>query len=310
MSKSDDIADALSSALKAAAEFEYKTRERDDLIHKVRIGEFTPHQAEQEAAERGLGPIEQRPDERDYDPHLKVYWTIPMAVAWISTGEIDEVRRQWPEYRDKKISWRIVDWIGPEGTRYKWSLEPDAPARLLDYITICSEAETTKRLESKLLLWNAMQECKLTAVGTDIKGSRIEILGYLWESLDCMTTEKPPDRYRSGNSSDQFDHVEVLSSAVKSLWPHKWGHSQKDLMPSESSADGSSNFVPRPAHRPREKRDAVIAVLKTFTNEQMSQKREALLAEVNARLPEQQRASLETLSRALQDLSPKDVKSF
>src|SRR5262245_51032694 len=107
-------------------------------------------------------------------------------------------------------------------------------AGLLDYITFCSEAETTKRLRAKFLLWRAMQEGKLTAVGTDIKGSRIEIPGYHWASLDCTTTEKPPDRYRSRNSSDQFDHVEVKSSAVKSLFPQNWDHHQKDVMNRES----------------------------------------------------------------------------
>jgi hypothetical protein len=291
--------------------------EKDEIIHKVRTGELTPEKAEKEAAERGLGPIEQKPEERDYDPHLKVYWTVLMALAWISKGDINEVRRQWPEYRERKISWHIVDWIGPQGTKYKWSLEPAPPTRLLNYVTLGTEEETTKRLEAKFLLWRALQEGGLTAIGTDSQGSRKEIPSYLWASLESMTSERGPDRYRSGNSSDRFDHVEVLSSAVKSLWPRNGESNQKDLMSSgggteEEEEDGTSSFdfTPRPPHRPREKRDAVIAVLKTFTGEQLSAKRESLLAEVNALLPKQLRASPETLLRALKDLSAEHRKSF
>jgi hypothetical protein len=55
----------------------------------------------------------------------------------------------------------------------------------------------------------------------------------------------------------------------------------------------------RPSHRPPRKREAVVEVLQAFTSDQLSQKMESLVVEVNQKLPDRMTASKDTVRRAL-----------
>ncbi len=59
----------------------------------------------------------------------------------------------------------------------------------------------------------------------------------------------------------------------------------------------------RPSHRPPTLREEVLKVLRTLSSDQLSQKMDSLLIDVNNLLPDGKRTSKDTLRRALESLS-------
>lgn len=190
----------------------YTATDRDELIYKGMRGELSPDELE---------ALELRPDTRDYDPHGEGSWTLTMAIAWIAHRMDDAVRDQWDRYQARCWFWCNSDRVGASGTSYKLCLKQGKPARFWDYITIGEKDDTDQRSDAKRLLWHAMHQGKLTAVGTDNQGKRVEISRYLWPSLDCAMSDRSHDRFFSNLSSEWFEHVTVLSVVVRKLWPER-----------------------------------------------------------------------------------------
>jgi hypothetical protein len=195
---------------------------RDKLIDAVRLGITKPEEAELVAEKLGLKPLEWKPDPAKFDPHQLAYWTLPMALAWIAYQTDDAVRGVWDDYRAECRVWEACDLRAADGTRYLYSLNSLPPVKLWDYVNVGIEEDTGRRASAKRQLWHALQERELVAIGVDLSShKRIEIPGYLWSSLDCPALSRSPYLYRSSNSSDSFEHVLVLSSDVKKLWPER-----------------------------------------------------------------------------------------
>lgn len=218
MRKSDSIKGAWDEASQALQTFEEEFSERNKLIDRVSTGELTPDEADRIAAEQGLEPIRQKPDASEYDPRSQMTWSIPMTVAWIATGNDDEVRGQWDEYRQKCTFWDDQSLMGPSGETYERVLIPRRSASLFAYLTIGLEAETAKRKQAYNQLRNALYESKLGAEGTDSKGHRAPIPAHLWSTLEFTSTGRSPE-FRSRNSAEQYDHVRVAASKVIEIWP-------------------------------------------------------------------------------------------
>lgn len=96
---------------------------RAQLIKRVEAGDLTPSEAEAEAVQLGIGPLQTRPDPAPYNPMRELWWTLPMAVAWIAYRTEDAVREWWPEYRAE-----CTHWFDPDGQGQR--LVPFPPASL------------------------------------------------------------------------------------------------------------------------------------------------------------------------------------
>jgi hypothetical protein len=75
-------------------------RARDELFEKAKVGVITGEEADAEAMALGLGSLSRRPGEEAYRPEAETHWTLPMAVAWISYLDLNEVR-EWSERHHK-----------------------------------------------------------------------------------------------------------------------------------------------------------------------------------------------------------------
>src|SRR4051812_32602504 len=83
----------------------YEPNPRGLLIHRVKIGEITPEEAEAAAQQEGFGPLATKPSPIDFDPAEMSFWSLPMAVAWIAWRNIQSVREHCAEYREKWFVW-------------------------------------------------------------------------------------------------------------------------------------------------------------------------------------------------------------
>jgi hypothetical protein len=80
---------------------------RNQLIGKVERGELTPEAAELEAARLGPQALQYRPDPEKFNPLKEPHWTLPMAVAWIASRSLADVREWWDKYRALCWDWRF-----------------------------------------------------------------------------------------------------------------------------------------------------------------------------------------------------------
>src|SRR6516162_8545233 len=86
---------------------------RDILIDRVRRGELTPEDAEQEAERHGFGPLATKPPPTEFDPDKMHWWSLPMAVAWIAWRNSASVREHYAEYAQKCLYWIPGSWNVP-----------------------------------------------------------------------------------------------------------------------------------------------------------------------------------------------------
>src|SRR4030095_3988386 len=84
----------------------------DDLITRMKTGAISPENAEREAAESGLGPIQALPNPAAHDPMRKPAWSFPMALAWIMTRNPEFTRNNDNDYRE------LCLWFRPDGQGY------------------------------------------------------------------------------------------------------------------------------------------------------------------------------------------------
>jgi hypothetical protein len=83
---------------------------RDILIDRVRQGDLTPEDAEQEAERQGFGPLARKPPPTEFNPDKMHYWSLPMALAWIAWRSSQSVREHCAEYRENYWEWVPVSW--------------------------------------------------------------------------------------------------------------------------------------------------------------------------------------------------------
>jgi hypothetical protein len=97
----------------------FKPSPRDVVIHRVRVGEITPEQAEAESG--GFGPLATKPDPIDFEPTQMPYWSLPMALAWIAWRDTRQVRDHCAEYRENWLHWFPGSWNVPtdDGNEFK-----------------------------------------------------------------------------------------------------------------------------------------------------------------------------------------------
>jgi hypothetical protein len=134
---------------------------REDLIENVEYGRMTPDEAEAEAARLGLAPLVTAPDPNAFDPMSRTWWTLVMAIAWISWRSPDKVREFWDDYRRECWDWHFRELRDGERRYFLKQREPATLSRLVfeaDYDKVLQglvPAEWISVEEAKASLWNA-----------------------------------------------------------------------------------------------------------------------------------------------------------
>lgn len=143
--------------LASAAGVEENQLTKCDVLSLVLKGEWTPEQAEDWAKRLGLPPLAAKPDAAFYDPIKELNWTLCMALIWVASREIDEVREAWPEWWEAHIAWHEFELH----KRRCWSLGPSRrPEDYSRYDGYRVEPRTAVKR-----LWRELQTGAIVATG-------------------------------------------------------------------------------------------------------------------------------------------------
>lgn len=81
------------------------TDDSDLIEHFVEKGWLTPEDAEAKASSRQWEPFETRPRAQEFEPGIELFWTLPMAAAWIASRDVAVVRDLMPEVAKHTRRW-------------------------------------------------------------------------------------------------------------------------------------------------------------------------------------------------------------
>lgn len=205
---------------------------RDELAEAVQYGRMTPNEAEAKLKELGLPPLAPQPDPINFRPMAEVWWTLPMAVAWIAWRTSADVREAWDAFRREQSYWKHERWrVGYDGPIYEgWELKTRPPASLLELALAekrrgCEGALPKDALsvaDARKLLWQALGQKALEATGLRTEdGSRVPIPDYEWHDLAGIE-ERGRDvvrhRERHGYSKRGYDEVAFKRRDVVMIW--------------------------------------------------------------------------------------------
>ena len=218
---------------------------RDELFHRLSLGELTPAEAEAEAAQLGLGPLAPTPDDDSFDPAKEAHWTLPMAVAWIAHRTWPAVRLRWEAYRKELWDWHQRESrIGFEGETHKgWFLEQRGRTTLASLSFAEALAAETDRdprysmtvAEAKKALWDALQSDCFRVTGVDQRsGERVEILPTTWIDLKYFEQSGVDEVRRDpllSNAPHRYQDVLLPSRAIRGLWREPFGVDIERLPP-------------------------------------------------------------------------------
>jgi len=203
---------------------ELHTPTLDGLIESVRRGELTPVDAERRAAELGLPPLINSPNENDFDPLVEPFWSIPMVLAWVGTRDADSVRTMWDRWRLEKEFWSWSRWQVPgEPVNEGYWIKRLGPAGLIDLAVATAVWQTEGKLitvNATAELLKALQAGAIQATGLASLGEpRTPIAAYLWRDLDFYeSNHRVVARTMSGLGLG-FDDVAFESKSVRAHWP-------------------------------------------------------------------------------------------
>jgi len=185
----------------------------DDLLTKLEIlvlvqkGAWTPQKAEAWAKRCGLPPFAGKPDAASYDPREELNWTLCMALIWIASGDLAEVREAWPEWLSGQRVWHeFVD-----GGKRWWSLGP--PQRREDY-SRWEGYEVDPRTAVKGL-WRALETGEIVVTGiSKSEGVRRVIRPEEWFDLKVDRSRAAVHFYLEGVHHDNGGRWEEAFSKV------------------------------------------------------------------------------------------------
>jgi hypothetical protein len=212
----------------------FKPSPRDLLIHRVRLGEIRPEEAEIEAQHGGFGPLATKPNSIDFEPAQMPYWSLPMAVAWIAWRSIEQVREHCAEYRENWLHWFPGSWNVPtnDGKEFKRidgyelrSSRQSTVARLALIESYLSSTETLPptcqmtigKAEKELLV--ALAAGRLVAVAKDSAGQVADIPPREWSYLHLFE-EKESDvlKHDALDAQPAFTDVKLRQQDLQRLW--------------------------------------------------------------------------------------------
>ena len=212
----------------------YEPNARDLIIHRARIGEITPEEAEAAAKQGGFGPLATKPCPIDFDPAKMPYWSLPMAVAWIAWRHIQSVREHCAEYRENWLAWFPGSWNVPtddaqvfkriDGHELK-SLRRSTVVRLGFTELYLTSTETlpvtcqmtVEKAEKELL--TALAAGYLVAVAKDRAGNVVEIPQREWPYLHLFEEqERDVLKHDALDAPAAFTDIKLKRNDLQRLW--------------------------------------------------------------------------------------------
>ncbi len=210
-----------------------KSRLRDELISRAKLGEITPEDAESEAMLVDCGPLELRPESLDLDPGKENEWTLIMALVWIIERDPTAVHAVWIKARRAATHWVGSPLAESDGTgaakKKSWELKPLDPPTVGDVDAVVDE-EAGFMLPPFIVpghaaredLWANLRSGRLPAQGKRRGTSeRIDILMSDWTDLDWLadltaSADTVGDRMEN---APKYDDVSVSGQRVREIWP-------------------------------------------------------------------------------------------
>jgi hypothetical protein len=207
---------------------------RDLLIHRVRIGEITPEEAEAEAKQGGFGPIATKPSPIDFDPAQMPYWSLPMALAWIAWRHIQQVREHCAEYCENWLHWFPGSWNVPtgdglefkriDGHELRSSRQPTV-VRLGFTESYLSSTETLPSTcqmsiaKAEKELFYALAAGRLVAAAKDSAGKVVEIPQREWPYLRLFEEQESDVlKHDALDATPAFTEIELRREDLQRLW--------------------------------------------------------------------------------------------
>ncbi|MFZ4606497.1 MAG: hypothetical protein ACOYM5_09590 [Caulobacter sp.] len=218
-------------------ELEQKRAQRHGLLGKVRAGQLSPQQADDEAIAAGLGSLSRLIAPEEYRPTSRPNWTMPMVLAWISWRTYSEVREWDREYLKLRRDWASNASLNPatgaqghELVRRKRPTSAQfaqwghlrfgpwlADAHGSPLVLMASEPESAMPT-----LRRALAMGSLAAVGIPGgRGARIEVPTPEWVDLEVKADASGNETLRRRHQSGVIAYTDALFplSAIQAIWP-------------------------------------------------------------------------------------------
>ena len=208
-----------------------KSRLRDELIRRVKIGEITPDEAEDEA--EALFLLEVRPQWVQLDPRTEDQWSLLMALVWIIERDLIAVRSVWTEARRAAMCWvssplTEFDGIGAECNK-GWELKPLEPATVGDVEAVVAEKADfmlppfiVSGTTARNALWANLRSGRLPASGR-CRGTKEQqdIPRSAWLDLHWIKDLAASADTIGGRNDNalKYDEVSVPRQTVCEIWP-------------------------------------------------------------------------------------------
>jgi len=274
---------------------------RADVLGLVLKGEWTPDRAEDWAKRLGLPPFAEKPDAAFYDPIKELNWTLCMALIWVASREIDEVREAWPEWWEAHSTWREFELH----RRPCWSLGP--PRRPEDYSRYDGYPVDPRTAIKQL--WRELQTGAIVATGVSkSEGFRRVVRPEEWSDLrPCGSHPVVAYFLDSACTGTNESGSEAFS---KVLLPVK--EALRIFRPRDGALDEKVDFVvpaptanaKPPVRKPSKPEKAAAALAWLYPNGRPSKTMKELLTALEAPELGIGNVSLRTLSRAIAKVWP------
>jgi len=207
---------------------------RDILIHRVRVGEITPEEAEIEAQRLGVGPLATKPNPIDFDPSQMPDWSLPMALAWIAWRTTDAVREHCADYREKCLLWSPGSWNIPTGKGIEFkridgyelkSLRRSTSVRLSLvelYLSSKEKLPPTSQMsiaKAEKELFAALAAGHLGAIAKDDAGRVVEVPQREWPYLKLFEEQESDVlKHNALDATPAFTEIKFWRKDLQRLW--------------------------------------------------------------------------------------------
>ena len=184
------------------------------------------YKAEAHATKAGIGALAATPAAADFDPMVRTYWTLAMALAWAIWRDPEKVRSCWNDFRRECWVWRRYEHrIPPDGRiQSGWLLEREKPLSFHDVWmreAAMSDTQEKKATEARDSLWTKLETGELEADGVPHREKvRVKIKPFEWVDLskvDYVDGKEEAVFFHDGDL--RFEAVRVARKDVVTHWP-------------------------------------------------------------------------------------------
>jgi hypothetical protein len=210
-----------------------KSRLRDELIKRAKLGEISPEDAEDEAHQADCEPLEVLPESLDLDPRTEEDWTLLMVLVWIIERDPNAVRAVWTKARRDATQWVSTPLAASDGTdaanKTSWELKALDRLRGWDVEAVVEESApfmlppiiiSGPTAYSDLLA--KLQSGHLSAQGKHCEtGERQAIPTSDWMNLDWLRDPTASAEMVGSRMEDapKYDEVTISWQKVREIWP-------------------------------------------------------------------------------------------